>query len=355
MQLSDIPYQRLQNQHLSANPFKKVVDVVNCLGAVQSQDYAGAKWALALRMVDTTEQDIDDAFNRGEILRTHIMRPTWHFVAPKDLRWLLALTAPRVHAISAYYYRKSGFDETIFKRSHIAIEKVLKGGKYVTREELRNALREEHIAINDVLSSSYIIMHAELEGLICSGPRRGKQFTYALLAERVPQVKKIERNEALAELTKRYFTSHGPATIKDFSWWSGLTIADVKMGIELVKKTLQSETINGKTYWFSELQPIIKTKVPQAYLLSNYDEYTIGYRNHEAIFDEDYRNIYDIRFPHVIVIDGKVIGSWKRIFEKKQMYIQTNLFRALNTEEKESLAKATDKYATFIGMPVVLS
>jgi hypothetical protein len=181
----DIAHQRLINQHIAAAPFEKPSDVVNWLVAVQAQDYFGAKWALGLRLQDAHDAEIDRAFNAGSILRTHVMRPTWHFVMPTDIRWLLALTAPRVHAVNAHRYRELELDDATLKRSRKVLTKALQGEKQLTRDELRDALQAAKIAA-DGQRLAYIVMAAELDGLICSGARRGKQFTYALLDERVP-------------------------------------------------------------------------------------------------------------------------------------------------------------------------
>ena len=252
MASSDIAHHRLYHQHLTANPFEKPADVVDWLVAVQAQDYFGAKWALGLRLrQDAHDADLDRAFNAGSILRTHVLRPTWHFVTPTDIRWLLALTAPRVLAVNAAMYRKLELDNATLKRGHKAMTKALHGGQHLTRDELRATLEKAGLAVGTGQRLAYMVMAAELDGLICSGPRRGKQFTYALLEERVPPVAPLQRDEALATLTRRYFASHGPATAQDFAKWSGLTSADAKRGLEMVGTQLQHETLNGAEYWFS--------------------------------------------------------------------------------------------------------
>ena len=189
-------------------------------------------------------RDVEQAFNDGQILRTHVLRPTWHFVAPEDIRWLLALSAPRIHAANAYYYRQAGLDAKTFAKSCAMIHRALEGGKTLTRAELAVHLKRAKVPA-DGLKLAYLMMHAELEGVICSGPRRGKQFTYALLDERVPATKPKTRDEALAELARRYFASHGPATVRDFAWWSGLTVKDAQQAIDSVRPRLESSTIGG--------------------------------------------------------------------------------------------------------------
>src|SRR6266704_5397496 len=215
-----IAQQRLHNQHITQRTLETPQALVEWLGAVQAQDFAAAKWALGLRLHGVTDDDIEQAFTNGAILRTHVMRPTWHFVSPADIRWLLALTAPRVHQTLAYYNRKLELDDAVFRCTNAMLANALQGGKQLTRDELVFALQQAGIATEGEQRVTHIMMRAELDGVICSGARRDKQFTYALLAERAPHARMLARDEALAELTTRYFMSHGPATIQDFVWWS---------------------------------------------------------------------------------------------------------------------------------------
>src|SRR5215210_2326327 len=307
----DILQQRLHNQLLSQTKFTQPSQVVAWLGAVQSQDYAGAKWALSLRTNGVTDVAIEQAFTNGEILRTHVMRPTWHFVTPEDIRWMLALTAPRVNALCATYYRKLELDTATFKRSNALLTKNLQGGKQLTRAELTSLLQKNSIAMHDLLRFTYLIVRAELDGIVCSGARRGKQFTYALLDERAPQTRTLERDAALAELAKRYFVSHGPATLKDFVWWPGLTMTDANKGLDSIRSQLVSEVENGQTYWFADSTPARTTSLT-VHLLPDYDEYTVGYTDRSAIFDSSYTNKWDSRgselAQYIIVLDGHLAG-----------------------------------------------
>src|SRR5712691_7225652 len=280
----DIAQQRLHNQLITRPMFEKPEDVVRWLGAVQSQDYAAAKWALGLRMQGVTDNAIEQAFADGAIIRTHVMRPTWHFVAPADIRWLLALTAPRINALNAYYYRKLELDDALFRHSNTVLANALQGGKQLTRSELASVLQQAGIAADNLLRSTYIIMRAELDGIICSGARRGKQFTYALLDERVPPTRNLDRDEALAEFARRYFTSHGPAALQDFVWWSGLSVADARAGLAMVTSQLIHEVVGGQTYWFSTSTAPAHDLSRTIYLLPNFDEYTVGYTDRSAVF-----------------------------------------------------------------------
>jgi len=355
----NIAHQRLLNQHIALQTFEKPDDVVRWLGAVQAQDYAAAKWAVAQRTKGIIDSTVDQAFNKGEILRTHVMRPTWHFVAPEDIRWLLELTAPRVHAANAYQYRRLVLDKTIFKRRNAALMKALRDGQQLTRAELVSVLQQAGIEANDLLRVTYLILSAELDGILCSGARRSKQFTYALLDERVPTAKTLSREEALAELTRRYFTGHGPASEEDFTWWSGMTRADVRSGIEMVKPQLGHEVVNGQTYWFAASMTTAKVGRQAAYLLPSFDEYIVGYTDRSAIFDSSHMHKLDARsnplFQHTLVINGQVAGTWKRTLKKDAVIIELDPFAPLTKSEKQTVSAAAEKYGKFLELPVAFS
>jgi hypothetical protein len=353
----DIPRYRLDNQFLSQTDLTEPSQVVEWLGAVQSQDYAGAKWALAQRLKDAPRDAvIEKAFNEGEILRTHVMRPTWHFVTPEDIRWMLDLTAPRVRIAMAHVDRQLGLDKSILKKSNTALSKALQGNRHLTRFELAPILEKAGVSV-DNYRMGQLMLRAELDQVVCSGSRKGKQFTYALLEERAPQSKSLERDEALAELAKRYFRSHGPATLQDFVWWSGLTINDARKGIEFIKSQLVCETIDGQSYWFvnppSESKPF-----SGAQLLPNYDEYMVGYTDRTSIFDAAHKNQLDSRgnilFQYAIMLDGLVAGTWKRTIKKKEVVIELSPFMTLTTAEHQAVIAAAQEYGKFLELPIVL-
>lgn len=249
MTTSDIINCRLINQHIATTSFKRPQEIVSWLVAMQAQEFAMAKWAIGLRLPGFNDADIEKLFNDGEILRTHLMRPTWHFVTPLDIRWMLSLTAPRVNAVNAYWYRKFELDPATFKRSNHMLVKTLEGGKQLTRATLKSALEQAKI-FADGLRLGYLLMRAELDGIVCSGARQGKQFTYALLEERVPPARRLHHEEALAEFTQRYFASRGPATLQDFVYWSGLTMKEAKAGAASLKPEFVHEIIDDQDYIF---------------------------------------------------------------------------------------------------------
>lgn len=355
----DIAYQRLHNQQLVQPTCDRPADVVHWLGAVQAQDYAGAKWALGQRLQGMTDAAIEQACTDGTILRTHVLRPTWHFVTPADIRWMLALTAPRVNLLLNHYYRKLGLDDALFAQSNAVLGAALQGGRQLTRAELGAILQQAGIATADLLRLTHIMIRAELDGIVCSGAKRGKQLTYALLEERAPQAKFLSHEAALAELAKRYFISHGPATLKDYVWWSGLTVADAKAGIEMVQPLLSHEIIDGQTYWFAATNHSTPTQTPTANLLPNYDEYIVGYTDRSAVYDMQPAEKLDARgnvlFNYIIVIDGKVVGTWKRTFKKSMVLITLEPFAPLTELEDQAVATAVQRYGQFLDMPVMLA
>ena len=343
----DLVRRRLRNHRLDRSEFRSPAAVVRWSGAVQAQDYSGAKWAIGLRAKGVTEVDVDRAFDAGAILRTHVLRPTWHFVAPDDIRWMLDLTAPRIHAANGYAYRIFDLDAAIFRRSRKALARALRGGPARTRSELAPVLRREGIAAEGIRLAA-LMMDAELEGIVVSGPRRGKQFTYALLEERAPRARTLPRDEALAELAKRYFTSHGPATLRDYAWWSGLTVGDAIAGIEAVAPALQREVIDGRSCWS------VGTKVPSprasatAHLLPNYDEYLVAYKDRGPVVGAWRGDV----FAHHFVIDGQLAGRWKRTLKKDAVVVESVPYRRLSREYARALASAAERYGKFLQLPV---
>jgi hypothetical protein len=353
----DIAHQRLVSQHLVDPSFEQAQDVVRWLGAVQAQEYAGATWGIAQRTSSLTSAAIDQAFAQGEILRTHVMRPTWHFVTPDDIRWMLKLTSPRINAANALYYRRLELDDTVFSRSNAVLAKSLEGGNQLTRSELQSALLQAGIcrATDDRLRLAYLMMRAELDGVICSGALRGKQHTYALLDERAPHARSLEREDALAELARRYFTSHGPATVKDLTGWSGLAPADAREGLEMIKPQLDQEVVAGKAYWYSPGMPITKSGLPIAHLLPAYDEATIAYRDHSPILDPQYTQQAIASYGILILLDGRVTGAWKSTISKKAVSIEIKPFTTLTEAQEQAIRAAADRYGAFLGLPVTLS
>jgi len=345
--------QRLHNQHLDRARLRSAADVVAHFGAVQSQDYAGARWAVGQRMARATDADIERAFDAGEILRTHVLRPTWHFVAPADIRWILGLSGPRVHAGNALYYRRNGLDPRTLTRARKVIERALGDGHPLTRTELASALARARIPASGE-RLAYVMMHNELDGVICSGPRRGKQFTYALLDARAPRVRPVLRAEALALLTRRYFTSHGPATVRDFAWWSGLRMADARTGVEMLGTDLTTEDIGGLQYCCLRDQAGADGAIAGALLLPNYDEFLIAYRDREIWSDGSRRKPRGPdRFPYHLLVDGRLAGSWRPVIARSSVKIEIATYDSPTAKTRRAIGDAVERYGAFIGRPLV--
>ena len=353
MVTAEIMCQRLAQQRLSQNPFHTPAEVVDWLGAVQAQDYLGAKWSLGMRMERATDDMIEQAFNEGKILRTHVMRPTWHFVTPGDVRWLLELTAPRLDAANATRYRQLELDEALFRRSNDVIAGALQGGQMLTRAELGVALAEAGILAKG-LRFIYILFRAELDGVVCSGPRRGKQFTYALLDERAPHARRLPRDEALAELTRRYYTGHGPATVHDFAWWSGLTVGDAKTGLEMISSDLTRAVIDGQTYYFSASMKQASQSPDSAFMLPTYDEILVGFSAFDKLRSGGQDLSQKVVFDPRIVMGGRIVGSWRRTFEKGAVVVEVAPFDSLTSKENQAISAAAQVYGDFLGMPALL-
>jgi hypothetical protein len=341
---------RLASQHLTGTGLDDPAQLVAHLGAVQSQDYSAAKWALALRLRNATDALLEQAFADGKILRTHVLRPTWHFVAPADIRWMLELSGQKIRAQMAPYARSLGLDDSMFAAANDALARALEGGRNLTRPELSAALRDGGIDIPDPARMGNLLMRAEIDGVVTSGPPQGRVQTYALLAERAPNALVLRRDEALAELTWRYFNSHGPALVQDCSWWSGLSMGEVRRGVDVNGGRLQSTDFDGQTYWSgatTELAP--EPAQPTVHLLANYDEYTVAYRARDLYYDRvanatgNPRD--DVPFRDVIVACGRVAGRWKRMPGGAIEHAWT---LSPSAQQVARLAEVSRRYAEFV-------
>jgi len=347
---SEIIRLRLFNQQLTEKKYTKPQELVSWMGAIQAQDYGMAKWAIGLRLPRSDDAIIERAFNEGKILRTHVLRPTWHFVTPQDIRWMLDLTAPRILSSLAHNDKHLSLDKRDLKKTNDVLTKALEG-KQLTREEVRAVLEKAKVDTSG-LRFMHLLEHAELDRIICSGAKTGNQFRYALFDERASS-KTMGREEALAELTKRFFTSRGPATIYDFAWWSGLSVTDAKKGIAMVKKKFKKENIDGKEYFFRIPASFKNEMVPTALLLPNYDEYVISYKDRTEAIDKKYLAVIvkerNAVFTNSILINGKIEGIWQRAIKNNSVTLTTRLFSTLNKRKLKSVAKGANQYSRFIG------
>ena len=351
----DIAKQRLVNQGLFKPTLKTAREVVARLGAVQAQDYGGSKWGIAQRTTGLTDAQIEKEVDSGSIIRTHILRPTWHFVAAADIGWMLALSGPRVHVANAHWYRWHEVDDTIARRSRAVLTKALRDGNQLTRAELGEALRKAKIETATPSRLACIMMRAELDGLICSGARRGKQFTYALLEERVTTRVGLEREAALYELARRYFTTRGPATIDDFAWWSGLTKADAKLGVAAAAAHLQHESIDGRSYWYPKTERSVRISA-SAHLLPNYDEYVVGLKDRSAygtrLATAGAEPRTSALLGHSLVVAGQIVGGWDRVRAGPSLVVKATPLIRLTEAERRAVGGAVRRLGRFLATPV---
>ncbi|MFN8378615.1 MAG: winged helix DNA-binding domain-containing protein [Anaerolineae bacterium] len=364
MQVSDVLRLRLRQQHLTHSTYTDPALVVEWMGAMQAQDYAMVKWALGLRMrpgpegIPNTDAVLERTLDDGAILRTHVLRPTWHIVHPTDLRWMLELTGPSVKKSQASYARKLELEPTVLSKSHTLICNELAHQRYCTRQELKSVLTRHGIE-TDVQRLAYLIMWAELDGLICSGPRRGKQFTYALLSERVPETAPMHREEARALLAEKYFRSHGPAKLKDFAWWSGLSMRDVQQATQSIQHKLSQTVVNGETFWHTvDLPTAETTPLYDTFLLSIYDEYTIAYKDRSLLSDADgAKRLYSLGndLTAVMVRHGRVVGTWKRNVTKSRVEVQLRPFKPLSSDDRGQFSEAAERLGRFLELSSVLT
>jgi len=327
------------------------------MGVLQAQDYAMAKWAVGMRVPNATEQTINNAIHTGDIIRTHVLRPTWHFVSRQDIHWMLSLSAPKIKSKLAYYHKQSALTHAILKKSNTVIEKALTTHTHLTRDELVACLKKANIAVDDN-RSSHLFLWAEMEGLICSGQLKDNEPTYTLLDAWVPNKQSFTRDQAIAELAKRYFNSHAPATLQDFAWWSGLTIAEGKAGMEALQHNFITEKTGSQTYWLPNNFSLPVQKQKAAYLLPAYDEYIISYTDRAAVFTSDIQSqviTTNGLFKPVLIINGQAIGLWKRTVKKGAVTVSFHFFKAPPATANALIKKAVKAYEAYCETNVEIS
>lgn len=347
---------RLRAHHLIGARFTSPVDAVRAFGAIQAQDFPAAAWGIGQRTKAATALGIAELFDEGAILRTHILRPTWHFALPEDIGWMLELTAPRLRRRMTTRWRQLDVDEGTIGKAERIFASSIGGDGPRTRPELAAALRDAGIdAVGQRMP--HLLLAAELDGVVVSGPRRGKTFTYALLDARAPRVTRLDRAAALGRIAERYFTSHGPARLADFTWWSGISTADARVGVAAAGDGLIRETIGGVDHWSGREARAPRTRPPVAHLLPNFDEYTVAYRDRSALVDP--RRPFDhsaLSFgsvlANVVTIDGLVRGTWRRSERRDGAAVAVTVFEALTRRESEALDRSVDELGRFLGRDV---
>lgn len=332
----DIAHYRLMNQQVTRSAFSAPGELIAWMGCIQAEDYASAKWAIGNRIPHITDAAIEKAFNEGHFFRAQVLRPAWHFVNPADIGWLRQLSSQKIRAFYKTLHGKLDISNSDLKRSKNIITKALSDQQHITRAELLALCRKAKIRTDDI-RINFLLMDAELDGLIVNGGRRGNEFVYTLLEDAVSL---MEKDAAIAELTKRYFNSRGPATLHDFVWWSGLEMAEAQKGLEM-NKTLQHAVINGQAYWFFETPEILTE--PSVSLLPSFDEYAVGYKDRSDTPPE---------YKPAIIINGHVAGTWKHSEQQHKIVIETQLFSPVGKKEAKAVISAGDSYARFLGKAI---
>ena len=382
---------RLATQRLTGDSPSTAAEVVRVLGCVQSQEYGHALWSLGLRTSGLTVADVQAEFDSGSFLRTHILRPTWHFVAAEDIRWILQVTAPRVQKLNQTIYRQHGLDPATLERGLAILIEELEGGRYRTRAELGRALADRGLASQGI-GLAYIVMNAELAGVICSGPIRGAQQTYALLDERVPRSEDALRASAnraphgggasggvlsstsdkdgggfqarcassarkgdIPELAARFFLGHGPASIQDLARWSSLTIGQCRDALDVIKDQLGCISVEGEELWFDPAAPS-PGPVPGALLMPLYDELTLSYPviNFPRSTGHPHQPGEDL-FVGSVLISETNVGLWRRTLRGRKMIMEVTVSAGVLPKSRDILEAAAADLATFLGKELELT
>jgi len=347
----DVLQRRLAAQRLTGDGLPHAADVARLLACVQSQEYAHALWSLGMRTRGLGAAAAQAEFDRGDILRTHILRPTWHFVAAEDIRWILEVTSSRVQKVNQTIYRREGLDRATLERGVALIVEELEGGRFRTRSELGRALAARGL-VSERLRLAYVVMNAELEGVICSGPLRGAQQTYALLDERAPQP---ATGGDVAELARRFFLGHGPASIQDLARWSSLTIGQCRDAVAVVKEHLDCITVEGVELWFDPDAPEPRPS-SGALLLPLYDEVTLSYPvlNFPSAYGHPHQPGEDL-FVGCIIIAETNVGLWRRSVKGRKMIMEITLAPGVMPDSRPLVEAAAVDLASFTGKELELT
>jgi hypothetical protein len=349
MKAGEVARTRLENQMITAPFAGEPRGLVEVLGAVQAQDYEMAKWALGLRLSSPSRSSVEAAISRGEVLRTHLLRPTWHLVSAQDIRWLLELTGPRIKASLLARHRQLEITGTVISKSLRAMERSLSGGRQLRRSELIAALQEAGVP-TDASRASHLFLYAELEALVCSGADLGRETSYALLDDRVPSSARRDRGEALAALARTYFASRGPASLEDFAWWSGLAMGEARAALAEISAGLEESQAEGLSLWRAPSKPVASVPRRSLRLLPAFDEYLLSYADRSAaITDENHRLAVSNNgiFRPTIVKGGTVVGTWARVRKKDGLSVETRFFLDPGKAPTRAIKEEAERYLRF--------
>jgi winged helix DNA-binding protein len=348
----DVAARRLVNQQIAGPRLSSVLELVRWMGAVQAQDYRGGLWATGLRLDGVDAARVEAAIGARQIIRTWPMRGTLHFVPAEDARWMLELLASRVDAGAAGRYRNLGLDKADFARGERLIVRALEGGRSLTRPEAYALLERGGISPAG-MRGLHVLFHLSHRGLICQGPRRERQPTFVLLDEWIRRSRSPTREEGLATLATRYFSSHGPATLPDFVWWSGLRVMDARLAIDAAAARLSRETWDGRTWWSGPRKRARPIRRGEAVLLPPWDEYIVAYKDRQAATghlsrraEESLRTVS----RSLILVDGRVRGAWKLAARAAAVRFAAEYWTGVTRAEKEAVREAARRYGRFFGL-----
>lgn len=348
MKFAEIASYRLKSQQLCNPDIASADALVGYFGAMQAQDPAMCKWALGVRIPGLSDAAVEKLMDSGKILRTHVLRPTWHLVHPDDVSWMIDLTAPNIRRLMKTNDRHLGLDEKTYAKALDVIGVAVNDHGPQTRKELMEILEFSGIDTSEYRSGHFLIA-AELEKIIISGSRKGKEATYAAFKDRVKKEKNLDREEALAELARRYFQSHGPSILEDFCWWSGLNKTDSRKGIGAIEKELESVEIEGRKYLFSEGLSAINTK--SAHLLPAFDEFFIGYKDRTAALEQmHHKKAMSVNgiFRPVMLLDGQGVGLWKRTLSGNRMDVFFEYLSNVPKNREKDFEKQQESFEKFL-------
>jgi len=351
----DILALRLTNQQIAMPTSTRPSDVIARLLAIQAQDYRGALWSIGLRLRGSNVSQIERAIAERTIVRTWPMRRTLHFVAAADVKWLLRLLTPRAIKGMTGRLRRLEVDDKVLSRSRKALANALRDESLLTRDAVYDVLERAKIPTANQ-RGIHILSRLSQEGLLCFGPHRGKQPTFALLEEWISESRELDRDEALAELTVRYFRGHGPATVRDLAWWSGITLGDARAGVAMMASELAEESVGGKTYIVSRnacaVSAAARRSARALYLLPGFDEYMLGYSDRSLALNPAHAAKIvpgnNGMFMPTIVARGRVIGTWRAATSRRSMTVSPIPFEEMSARDTRALGAAAGRYEQFL-------